>query len=288
MDQTLHNSAQQMNRSSDLALERMQQKKQSKNGKAKKRIPEKKRGAFASFLEMKDMEEQIAQTLENIVYHSANDGTSSTNNVMIVGETKSGKTTLALELIKATNKDRSRSGRKVAKVKGTTLNKRGIKNVMAKLLGTDLIIEQAGSLMPQQVDELIQTLCAFTGNMLVILEDDKVAIDRLVDLHPQLANMFNNQIVIKEYDINEWVRIAKEYARKREYGVDEMGTLALYAKINDVYGKKKEIEKKDVQAIIDDAIKHSEKKNIGKLFEIVFSRKYKDSDLTMLREADFQ
>ena len=272
------------------ALEKMRQKKEEKKNKnkGKKRIPEDKRGAFASFLEIKDLEEQIALTLENLSYHSSNDGTSSTNNVMIAGEAKSGKTTLALEVIKTSNKDRSRTGRKVAKVKGTTLNKRGIKNVMAKLLGTDLIIEQAGSLMPQQVSELIDTLNGYTGNMLVVLEDDKVAIDRLVELHPKLEVMFSNQIVIKEYDINEWVRIAKEYAQSQDYGVDEMGTLALYAKINDVYGKKKEIEKSDVQMIIDDAIKHSEKKNIGKLFEIVFSRKYKDSDLTMLRESDFQ
>ncbi len=274
----------------DPALEKMRQKKEEKKNKnkGKKRIPENKRSAFASFLEIKDLEEQIASTLENLAYHSSNDGTSSTNNVMIAGEAKSGKTTLALEIIKTSNKDRSRTGRKVAKVKGTTLNKRGIKNVMAKLLGTDLIIEQAGSLMPQQVSELIDTLNGYTGNMLVVLEDDKVAIDRLIELHPKLAEMFSNQIVIKEYDINEWVRIAKEYAQSQDYGVDEMGTLALYAKINDVYGKKKEIEKNDVQMIIDDAIKHSEKKNIGKLFEIVFSRKYKDSDLTMLRESDFQ
>lgn len=142
--------------------------------------------------------------------------------------------------------------------------------------------------MPQQVSELMDTLNGYTGNMLVVLEDDKVAIDRLVELHPKLEMMFSNQIVIKEYDINEWVRIAKEYAQSQDYGVDEVGTLALYAKINDVYGKKKEIEKSDVQKIIDDAIKHSEKKNINKLFEIVFSRKYKDSDLTMLREQDFQ
>ena len=83
------------------------------------------------------------------------------------------------------------------------------------------------------------------------------------------------------------MEMAKQYAAERDYGIDEMATLALSAKIDALYAQKTVVEIEDVRAIIDVAIEHSEKKNIKKLFETVFSRKYKDSDLTMLRENDF-
>ena len=106
--------------------------------------------------------------------------------------------------------------------------------------------------------------------------------------NPDIKTRFNYQIILKEYDIADWVEKAREYAKGMDYIIDEMATLALSAKIDGIFAKKTSIEIDDIKHIVNKAIEKSEKKNLKKLFDTVFSRKYKDSDLTVLREADFE
>ncbi|MBD5135661.1 MAG: hypothetical protein HDT39_06835 [Lachnospiraceae bacterium] len=239
---------------------------------------------FVDFLDIMGLEEQIAAALDNLVNKFVQDGTSRTNNVMIMGDAKSGKTTLALTLIKAANKGRGRNGRKVAKVKATALNKNGISAAMSQILGTDLIIEQAGNLMPGTAVDLIAAMKAYTEEMIIVLEDDKAALERLVTANPVLEDIFNNQISIKEFEIDELVKMAKDYAESKQYIVDEMGTLALYAKINDISGKNQGISRTEIYEIIDEAIVHSERFKISKLIGKIKRTHY---EMGLLKEEDF-
>lgn len=239
---------------------------------------------FVDFLDIMGLEEQIAATLDNLVNHFVKDGTSKTNNVMVMGDAKSGKTTLALGIIKAANRGRGRNGRKVAKVKATALNKKGISAAMSQILGTDLIIEQAGNLMPGTVVDLIAAMKAYTEEMIIVLEDDKAALERLVTANPVLEEIFNNQISIKEFEINDFVKIAKDYAESKQYVIDEMGTLALYAKIDDISGKNQGISRSDIYEIIDKAILHAERFKISKLIGKIKRTHY---EMGVLKEEDF-
>lgn len=239
---------------------------------------------FVDFLDIMGLEEQIAAALDSLVNKFVKDGTSRTNNVMIMGEAKSGKTTLALTLIKAANKGRGRNGRKVAKVKATALNKNGISAAMSQILGTDLIIEQAGNLMPGTAVDLIAAMKAYTEEMIIVLEDDKAALERLVTANPVLEDIFNNQISIKEFEMDELVKMAKDYAESKQYIVDEMGTLALYAKINDISGKNQGISRTEIYEIIDEAIVHSERFKISKLIGKIKRTHY---EMGLLKEEDF-
>lgn len=239
---------------------------------------------FVDFLDIMGLEEQIAAALDSLVNKFVQDGTSRTNNVMIMGDAKSGKTTLALTLIKAANKGRGRNGRKVAKVKATALNKNGISAAMSQILGTDLIIEQAGNLMPGTAVDLIAAMKAYTEEMIIVLEDDKAALERLVTANPVLEDIFNNQISIKEFEMDELVKMAKDYAESKQYIVDEMGTLALYAKINDISGKNQGISRTEIYEIIDEAIVHSERFKISKLIGKIKRTHY---EMGLLKEEDF-
>lgn len=239
---------------------------------------------FVNFLDIMGLEEQIAAALDNLINNFVQDGTSRTNNIIVMGDAKSGKTTLALSLIKAANKGRERTGRKVAKVKATALNKNGVAAAMSQILGTDLIIEQAGNLMPGTAVDLIAAMKAYTEEMIIVLEDDKAALERLVTANPALEEIFNNQISIKEFDMDDLVKIAKDYAESKQYVVDEMGTLALYAKIDDISGRNQGISRTEIYEIIDEAIVHAERFKISKLIDKIKRTHY---EMGVLREEDF-
>ena len=131
-------------------------------------IPEDYRSLFNDFVGTGNMEEAIADTLDNLINHFVMDGTSKTNNVIVTGSAKIGKTTLGLSIIKAANRGRNRSGRRVAKVKASVLNKRGVALAMTQILGTDLIIEQAGNLMPNTLVDLMIAMKNYTEEMLIV------------------------------------------------------------------------------------------------------------------------
>ncbi len=243
------------------------------------------RKLFIEFLDIPGLEEQISATLDNLVNDFVEDGTSKTNNVIIMGDAKIGKTTLGLGIIKAANRGRKRPGRKVAKVKATALNKKGVGPAMSQILGTDLIIEQAGNLMPGTVVDLMAAMKSYTEEMIIVLEDDKAALERLVTAHPTLEDMFINQIYIREFGIDDYVKIAREYAEQKQYVIDEMGTLALYAKIDDINGKNQGISRPEIYEIIDKAISHAEKFKISKLIGKLKRTHY---EMGVLKEEDFE
>ena len=221
------------------------------------KIPEIFKNMFGDFLTFEGMEEKIADTLNNLINNFVMDGTSKTNNVIITGSAKVGKTALGLSIIKAANRGRKRKRRKVAKVKATALNKRGVSTAMMQILGTDLIIEQAGNLMPNTLIDLMTVMKSYTEEMLIILEDDKAAIDRMLDNMPDLKDLFNNRVDIMEFEINDLVKVAKAYAEREHYTIDDIGILALYAKIDDISGRNQGMTFEEVEEVIDDAIDHA-------------------------------
>ena len=248
------------------------------------RIPEEYRSLFNDFVGTGSMEEKIADILDNLINKFVMDGTSKTNNVIITGSAKIGKTTLGLSLIKAANRGRNRSGRKVAKVKASVLNKRGVALAMTQILGTDLIIEQAGNLMPNTIIDLMIAMKNYTEEMLIVLEDDKAAIDRMLDNSPDLKGFFSNRLDIHEMEIDDMVKIAKDYAEEQFYIIDEMGELALYAKLDDISGRNPVLSIEDIQEVIDDAIAHANRFSLGKIFGRIHKNK---DDMRVLSEQDF-
>lgn len=253
-----------------------------------KELSEERKQIFAQFLHMQGVEAQLAEIFEEIDQRKEEKTASFLENIIIIGEHKSGKTKLAVDLLKEINKTENKKGKKVAKISGGRLNNKDISETILRLHQADLLIEQASDMNKTTVKELLNVMSEYTGGMIVVLEDTKENIEYLLKENPDIKTRFNYQIVLKEYDIADWVEKAREYAKGMDYIIDEMATLALSAKIDGVFAKKTNIEIDDIKYIVNKAIEKSEKKNLKKLFDTVFSRKYKDSDLTVLRESDFE
>ena len=120
--------------------------------------------------------------------------------------------------------------------------------------------------------------------MLIVLEDDRAAIDRLMESYPDLKNFFTNRLDIEEMEINDMLRIAKEYAMEQFYEIDEMGELALCAKLDDISGRDPIISIEDIQEVIDEAIEHSNKFSIKNIFGKLKKAK---GEMSVLTEQDF-
>ena len=250
------------------------------------RLKDEYRAVFADFLDMPGLEEQLVKTIDKLVNEFEMDGTSKNNNVIIMGDTKTGKTTLALGIIKVANRARGngRSGRKVAKIKAEVLNKKGVTSAMPKILGADLVIEKAGNLTPTTVVDLIEIMKTYTEEMLIVMEDDQAAMERLLNTNPMLKKVFDNHIFIKGHNADDYVQMAKDYAAKKRYVVNEMGTLALYERIGDIFGRNQCVTKDELEGIINEAIEHSERGGIKRFFGKV--KRNKD-EFGILKEEDF-
>lgn len=237
--------------------------------------------AFRNYVNVEGFETNIKDVLTDLISNYEPNGKSETGNVMILGDEKTGKTTLAIELIKLVNKKRGRS-RRLAKVDATALNKRGFRNSLNKLLGSDLIIENANVLGAMTISEIIDVCGMYTDDMLIVLEGDGDGMDILIKNTPRISEVFNHVVRIREYDLKEWVDYGIEYATEQGYVLDELANLAFYKVIDDFYGEHKSIGQTDVEQIVDEAIERS-----GRLGRKLFGNKKNEEGLAILVEKDF-
>lgn len=243
--------------------------------------------AFESFRSINGLEQKIIDATISLTVEFTGSGNSKKGNIMILGDEKSGKTTLAIELIKLINKKRERGGRRIAKVDSSVLNTRGIRSSMKKLVGSDLIVENAQYLRKSVLNEFVAISKYYTDDMLIVFEGETAAMKKMRGENPEIEDMFDHLLVIKEYDVKEWVAYARKYAAEEGYMIDEMGILALYKAIDDFYGKHQGIDQNDVETIVNRAIKKASKKVTRKITNL-FSGKNDDNGMDILKEVDFR
>ena len=267
------------------SAEKESETKEEKDNSGTKIVTDEDMKVFANYTNIEGLDDTIKYTIEKIVKEFVPDGNSSNGNIAISGDEKSGKTTLAIDIIKMVNAKRGRTGRRIAKVNAEVLNRRGFTAALNKLMGSDLIVEKATDLNSEQIDEIIKSAKLYTNDMLIVLEGETDAMADMFDENEELKQIFDYPILIKTYNVKEWVAYGVQYAKDNGFNINEMGMLALFKAIDDWYGTKKEISQKDVEQILDAAIKRAKHK-LGRKIVGIFKTKDKD-DLQILKEADF-
>ena len=240
---------------------------------------------FKNFFNVEGLEDNIQEVVKELIAGYTPNGKSTDGNVVILGEEKTGKTSLAVEIIKLVNKKRGRRNRRLAKIDATALNKRGFRNSLNKLLGSDLIVENAEKLGAMILSEVVDVSGMFTDDMLIILEGETEPMEKMLKDSPRLSKVFNHVIRIKQYDIKEWVEYGKRYAKDKGYVMEELASLAFYKAIDDYFGEHKGIGRADVEKLVDTAIANSHK--LGRKLSGLFSSNKNDDGLYILIESDF-
>lgn len=201
---------------------------------------------FRKYRDMPGLEEQLADLFDTID-DEMQMNSSASGNILISGNSSSDKTDLARTIIRAINTLYPDQPKKIAKTSGESINQRGIAKAMGRLKGTALIVEGAGTIQPKRINELLNCLEQDTGRMIVIFEDSDTDMNVLINFNPELTKTFNHRIVLKQYTVNELVEMAKRFARKRQYEVDDDALLELYLKIDKLHNVNDNIKLDDIK-----------------------------------------
>ena len=250
-------------------------------------LTEEQKKLFSYFVPVRGMSEQLVDVLEQDKNCTNRQGTSRTGNLLIVGNKGNGKTVLAVDVVKAIQKQRNIRQGKVAIVTGESLNKKKIGDIFNKLYGGALIIEKAGKMNEKTVARLNKAMEKDTGELLIVLEEQRKPIDRLLSSNREFRRKFTSRLEVPIFINDELVTFGQTYAQENGYRIDEMGILALYSKIDSLQREDHAVTVAEVKEIMDSAIQHSQKASAKKLVKRVFGKNTDDSDRILLSEKDF-
>ena len=250
-------------------------------------LTEEQKKLFSYFVPVRGMSEQIVEVLDND-RRVQREGTSKTGNLLVIGRKGSGKTVLAVDIVKAIQKQRNLKQGKVAIVTGESLNKKELTNIIQKLRGGAIIIEHAGKLNSRTVKELNYLMEKKTGELLFVLEDQRKPLERLMTANPEFKKKFSSKLELPVFINDELVTFGQTYAKENGYKLDEMGILALYSRIDVMQREDHAVSVAEVKEIMDEAIAHSQKANVKHLARRVFGKGTDDSDRIILKEEDFK
>ncbi len=247
---------------------------------------EEHRRLFTYFAPVPGMTQQINEALDT-AQESVCAKTSQAGNIIVTGREGSGKTRLSEGLIKALCKERQMEGAKVAFITAQELNKKDPIAVVGKLSGGFLVVENAGELNGDVVEDMSKAMEFKTNRLTVILEDLKPGIRSLEEKYPEFIKKFDSRIVIPVFTNDELVSFAKTYAKELGYKIDDMAVLALYTLIGDNQNEENPVTIGTVREMMDEAIKKASKKG-RRLGKKVAKRHLDDeSGRIMLYEKDF-
>ena len=251
-------------------------------------LTEEQKKLFSYFVPVHGMSEQLVKVLEADKNCKTRYGTSNEGNVVIVGRRGSGKTVLAVDIVKAIQKARKIKHGKVAIVKAEALNKKDAREIIVKLHGGALVIEKASRLQRSTVEILNSVMEGQTGELLVVIEDERKAIEKLFAEHPDFKAKFTSRVDLPVFLNDELVTFGQTYAKENGYKIDEMGILALYSDIDILQREEKVVTVADVKALIDDAIDNAKRPTFKKMIKKLFGKNKDESDRIILKEEDFR
>ena len=251
-------------------------------------LTEEQKQLFSYFVPIRGVSEQLVEILDNDKRCRNRYGTSRTGNILILGRKGSGKTVLAVDIVKAIQKQRRLKQGKVAIVTGDSLNKKDIGSIIDKLNGGALIIEKASKMNDRTIRELNDMMDEQTGELLFLLEDQKKPLERMFASHREFKRKFTSRLELPVFINDELVTFGQTYAKENGYRIDEMGILALYSRIDMMQREDHAVTVAEVKEIMDEAISHSQKANVKHLVKRVFGRNTDNSDHIILKEDDFK
>ena len=251
-------------------------------------LTEEQKKLFSYFVPVRGMSEQIVEVLENDKNCNTRYGTSRTGNILVVGRQGTGKTVLAVNVVKAIQKARKLKQGKVAIVTGEALNRKDLSTVLGKLKGGALIVEKAGKMNQSTIEALNEKMEEQTGELLVVLEEQRKPLEKLLSENPGFRRKFTSKLELPIFINDELVTFGQTYAKENGYRIDEMGILALYSRIDILQKEDHAVTVTEVKEIMDHAIEKAQRVNIKHFFKRLFGKHTDNADRVILTEQDFK
>lgn len=271
------------------AAEQQDSEREEKN-KATASAPEKQktralsreeRELFAPYIQGRSSREQLVKALDGISMAAY------TGNVIVTGPEGVNTLGLAKNIVRDVQaSDRNFSG-KTAKISGSSLEKQDIPRLAEDFANGALIIQKASEIPAKTAETLYKVLQQETLGILVILEDTKKAMNRFLGEHPEYMGCFTARVDVDALSDEALVTFARRYAHEMEYSIDEFGNLALHRRIDEMQTSDHVVTVLEVKEMVDAAIRHANKKNLGHFFDILLGKRYDEEDMIILREKDF-
>lgn len=247
-----------------------------------KKMTEDEEKLFTYFAKVPGLREQIVEALYDVQIN-ASDKTSKTGNVIVMGGRETGKTRLISGLIPAICKELNLEASKVAYVFADQINDKNIAEIVKKMSGGFLVIENANQLTKETVEQLNKAMEFRTDGLIVIIEDEKIGMRKLIARFPKFTSKFTSMINIPVFTNDELVNFAKVYTRENGYTIDQMGMLALYNLISTSQKEDQPMNIGAVKDMIDNAIMKSK----GGIRKLISKKKVNQDGYKVLYEKDF-
>ena len=236
---------------------------------------------FASFVPTRGAMKKLVRALDQLSLAAY------TGNLIITGDPGSDTLNLAKHIVKdVRDKDHNFSG-KLAKIEGDAFNKKDAGELVVKLAGGALVIDNAGEIDDEGAGRLMDALNQEQTGILVILIDTKRNIKKLISANPEMESFFNARFDIEALDNGTLVAYGCQYAKMQEYAIDELGRLALHTRIEDMQTSDHIVTVNDVRDIVDEAIDHANRKTPKHFMDVLLAKRYDDDDMIILHEGDF-
>ncbi len=236
---------------------------------------------YAPFIQSRASREQLIRAVDNITLAAY------TGNVIITGEEGTNTLGLAQNIAREIQIMDSNFSGKVAKISGKTFNKKDVKSTINQMKNGALIIEGASKINKDTVQKMHKCLQQESLGIILILEDNKKSMNRFLAENELLGDAFTARIDVEALSNDALVAFGRQYAREREYSIDELGILALHTRIEDMQTSDHAVTVLEVKEIIDEAIRHADKKTLGHFFDVLLAKRYDDEDMIILTEKDF-
>ncbi len=236
---------------------------------------------FGSFIQSKSSREMLINAIDSISMASF------TGNVVITGDEGMDTLKLAKNMIREVQMTDSNFSGRIAKISGSSLNQRDIVQTLDGLANGALIIQKVSDMNKDAVDALYKALQQEKYGLIVIIEDTRKAMNKFLRVYTKLTECFNARMDMEALSNDSLVAFGKKYAKEKEYSIDELGILALHTRIAEMQTSDHAVTVMDVKEILDEAIRHADRKSIGHFVDILLAKRYDEEDMIILRENDF-
>ena len=210
-----------------------------------------------------------------------------TGNVIVTGGEGMDTSTLAKNMIREVQMTDSNFSGKVAKISGQTLNKKDVADTLQQLKNGALIIQKASGMEAATVEALHKALQGESLGIIVVMEDTRKAMGRLLEENKMLEDIFTARMDVEALSNDMLVSFGRQYAKSREYSIDDLGVLALHTRIEERQTLDHAVTVMEVKEIVDGAIRHANRKTIGHFIDVLLAKRYDEDDMIVLTEKDF-